>query len=291
MSSQHSLIERAAEVYDFTAHFRRSASEQVEQFVEPTSAPAFQPVSAHARAGVAPIDRASLAERGLIVPDAPVSGLAEEVRIVKRQLLLAVRGDAIAEAKRRSILICSASPGEGKTFCALNLALSLAGESDLEVLLVDGDCAKPELLSILGIEAGPGLVDAIADAGADPNRFVIDTDIAGLSVLPAGRAANNVTELLASERTSDVLARLTAGHPRRIVIFDSPPALMASPASVLAAKVGQVVMVVRADRTTEADLREAVNLLSGCDHLKLLLNGASLNVSSRRFGSYYGSGR
>jgi protein-tyrosine kinase len=237
------------------------------------------------------IDRESLREAGFILPDAPVSGLAEEFRIVKRQLLLGVGGSTgIPADKRQSILVCSAQPDEGKTFSAVNLALSLAGEKDVEVLLVDGDFPKPEILSILGLEAGPGLTDALADATIDAETYVIQTDIPGLSVLPAGRQENDVTELLASGRTREVLAGLTRSRPKRIVIFDSPPALMASPASVLATHVGQVMMVVRADQTTESDLREAVALLSGCDKISLLLNGASATASGRRFGSYYGYG-
>lgn len=238
------------------------------------------------------VDRKGLLEAGFILPDAPVSSLAEEFRIIKRQLLLKVSGGSeVAADKRQTVLVCSAQPDEGKTFCALNLALSLAAEKDVEVLLVDGDFAKPEVLTILGLESGPGLIDAICEPGTDANQFVIGTDIPGLSVLPAGRQANNVTELLASERTRQVLADLTRRHPRRVVIFDSPPALMASPASVLASQVGQVLLVVRADETREADLKEAVALLSGCEHLSLMLNGAAFAASGRRFGGYYGYGQ
>ena len=238
------------------------------------------------------VDRESLLKAGFILPGAAATGLAEEFRIIKRQLLLGVNGLAgIADTKRQTILVCSAQADEGKTFCAVNLALSLATEKDLEVLLVDGDFAKPEVLSILGLESGPGLVDAIENKDADPEAFVIQTDIGSLSVLPAGRHANNVTELIASERTSAVLAQLTRRNLRRVVIFDSPPALMASPASVLATHVGQVMMVVRADKTTEAELREALGLLSGCDKVSLMLNGASFPSGGRRFGSYYGYGQ
>ena len=238
------------------------------------------------------VDRAGLREGGFILPDAPVGSLAEEFRIVKRQLLQAASGKTgVAEDKRQTILVCSATANEGKTFCAVNLAISMATEKDLEVLLVDGDFSKPEILSVLGLEGGPGLIDAIADAQANPNNFIIQTDIERLSVLPAGRQANNVTELLASQRTRKVLDSLTANHPKRIVIFDSPPALMASPASILAGKVGQIVMVVRADQTNEADLREAIGLLSGCDNISLMLNGTGFTASGRRFGTYYGFGQ
>ncbi len=313
LKSGGSLLERAAEIYDFNSGQRIAppapfASEVAEAAPAVKPAPAAEappevqrpkaeksqvsaPVVANrpwSASRFGQVDREALREAGYILPGAPVTGLAEEFRIIKRQLLLGVSGDHIAEDKRRTILVCSSQPDEGKTFSAVNLALSLATEKDLEVLLVDGDFDNPEVLSILGLEEGPGLIDAIADPAADVDSFVIRTDIEGLSVLPAGSRTNNVTELLASGRTRQVLADLTRRHPRRIVLFDSPPALMASPATVLATHVGQVMMVVRADVTTEADLREAVGLLSGCDNLNLMLNAAGFAANGRRFGSYYG---
>ena len=332
LKPQPSLLERAAQIYDFAAQVRPPAlperpataprpASRAEAFVaEAAQAPAApagleelggdtvllldkpvapapaaavkRPLPRPASAKRGTVDREGLEKAGFILPDAPVTGLAEEFRIVKRQLLLGARGEgAIDVGKRQLILACSANPDEGKTFCAINLALSLAGEKDVEVLLVDGDFVKPEILSTLGLEGGPGLIDAISDPAADPNAFVIETDIEGLSVLPAGRHANDVTELLASSRTFEVIATLIANYPNRIIILDSPPALMASPASVLATHVGQVMMVVRADETPEADLREALGLLSGCDNVSLLLNGTALAASSRRFGSYYGYGQ
>lgn len=300
LSHSGSLLERAAELYGFgfpesrpepirSAPQRENPEPEAQAQPEPKAVPrSFLPALTEAKAAA---DRESLREKGFIVPDSPAGPLAEEFRIVKRQLLLGMAaGSAVAADKRRTILVCSAQPDEGKTFCAVNLALSLASERDTEVLLVDGDFAKPEILSILGIEGGRGLVDALADPAIDPESLVLRTDVGGLSVLPAGRHVNNVTELLASERTRDVLEALTAAHPRRIVIFDSPPALMASPATALAGHAGQLLMVVRADQTTEADLREAVSLLGGCDNVSLLLNGAGFAATGRKFGSYYGYG-
>ena len=135
-----------------------------------------------------------------------------------------------------------------------------------------------------------GLVEALADPSIDLETLIIRTDVPGLSVLPAGRKTNNVPELLASDRTREVLAKLVAGDRRRIILFDSPPALMASHATVLAGHVGQALVVVRADQTTEADLRETLGLLSGCDHVSLVLNGAGLAVTGRKFGAYDGYG-
>lgn len=241
--------------------------------------------------GAAPIDRDALALAGYVVPGGEVTGIAEEFRLIKRQLLAGIeRRVSLADEKRRTVLITSAQPGDGKSFSAVNLALSLSGEHGVEVLLIDGDFSKPDLLQTLGIANGPGMVEALADPATDPNDFVIRTDVPGLSVLPAGRKSNNVPELLASDRTREVLAKLIAGDRRRIILFDSPPALMASPATVLAGHVGQVLVVVRADRTTEADLRETIGLLSGCDHVGLILNGAGIAVNGRKFGGYDGYG-
>lgn len=237
-----------------------------------------------------PIDRAHLREQCLIEPESAVTGLLEEFRIVKRQLLrtAAESRSGIGAPHGERILVCSAHPGEGKTFCAVNLALSIAAEKDNEVLLVDADFAKPSVLSTLGLPGGKGLMDALADPEIAVEDCIIGTDIAGFYVLPAGNATGSDTEYVASARTGEVLARLTAHSPNRIVIFDSPPVLAASPATVLAHHVGQTVMVVRADMTGEAALRDAVQLLGACDDIKLLLNGTRFSATGRRFGTYYG---
>ncbi|HTG39610.1 P-loop NTPase [Sphingomonas sp.] len=237
------------------------------------------------------IDRDRLIEQGMLVPGAPVTSLAEEFRLVKRQLLTNIRAIAADRpALARSILVCSARPGDGKTFCATNLALSLAAERDVDVLLVDADVAKPGLPRVLGLEDGPGLLDAISDPMQNVESLVLDTDIPNLQVLRAGTRGNDDTELLASERARDVIAGLARADARRIVVFDSPPALAASPAGVLAGLVGQVMLVVRADRTTETDVRDAVALLDGCASVQLLLNAVSLRPGGNRYGDYYVQG-
>ena len=223
----------------------------------------------------------------MIVPGGPVGVLAEEFRLVKRQLLLTARALRADPAKARTILVCSARPDEGKTFCAINLGVSLAAERDTEVLLIDGDFAKRDLMPRLGLTNGPGFLDALADHALDPEQLVIRTDIPQLSLLPAGSRTNDDTELLASERTSAVIARLLAADPTRIIVFDSPPALAASPASVFALHAGQVMMVVRADATGENEIRDAVALLDGCDHIQLVLNQVRHQPGGYRFGDYY----
>lgn len=238
------------------------------------------------------IDRERLAARGMIVPGAPVTGIAEEYRIVKRELIRNFAGTANRPVVPRGhrVLIASANPGEGKTFSAVNLALSLAVEADHDVLLVDADIAKPSVLETLGLEDGPGLMDALADPHLALGDCLIQTDIPGLKVMPAGTQHTHDTELLASARTEALIAQLEAGAPGRIIIFDSPPVLAASPAAVLAGHVGQLIMIVRADETLESALRDAIGLMGACPHVQLLLNGVKYSPGGRRFGTYYGQG-
>jgi len=306
-----SLIERAAGTFDLRG-FQTPAAPRIPAAPAPTAAPtadaapvpaapaarpalappAFEGIPARQafRGSFHPIDRRQLREQCLIEPEGPVTELLEEFRIVKRHLLLAAAesraGRGAPHGER--ILVCSAHPGEGKTFCAVNLALSMAAEKDTEVLLVDADFAKPSLLSALGLPGGPGLMDALADPAVAVEDCIIGTDIAGLFVLPAGNSTGSDTEYLAAAHTQQVLDRLTFQAPNRVVIFDSPPVLAASPASELAHHVGQILMVVRADQTGEAALRDAVSILSGCEDIKLLLNCTRFSPTGRRFGTYYG---
>ena len=226
------------------------------------------------------------------MPEGSVTALMEEFRIVKRQLLLNaghLQQQGMGYGAQR-VLICSPHPGEGKTFTAVNLALAIAAEKETEVLLVDADFAKPSVLSSLGLPGGKGLMDALADPSLDVADCVQGTDISGLWVLPAGNATTSDTEYLSSSRTRQVLDRLVEGAPNRFVIFDSPPALAASPAAELAKYVGQAVVVARADRTGQGSLEDAIRLLSGCPNIQLLLNAVHFSPSGRRFGSYYGYG-
>ena len=321
IKSAGSLLERASELYGFGNALRGNGIDLPAPVTEtlPTVEPALSSATetvAHETAAAATktvvhetathremaarpassnfviIDRSRLATQNFIVPDGPVTGLSEEFRIVKRQLLLAARGGKGVEALPHGerILVCSASPNEGKTYCAINLALSMASEKDNRVLLVDADFAKPSVLSTLGINTHRGFMDALADRHCDVESLVIETDIDGLSILPAGSQTNQDTEYLAAARTAEIIEQLTRNDPSRIIIFDSPPALAASPASVLALHVGQMLMVVNADVTTDSALRDALNLLSGCEHVQLLLNRTKFSPTGRKFGNYYGYG-
>ncbi|TPG49084.1 AAA family ATPase [Sphingomonas glacialis] len=295
-----SLLEQAASRYDFNDRIRPLDDVPEEATAEaPTAAPVASP-KPEARPVAKPrtvprpgsevkIDRALLAERGMLVPGAPIGALVEEFRLVKRQLLTTARGVRVrAGDLSRTILVTSAQPDDGKTYCALNLAISMAAERDLEILLIDADFAKPDVMARLGLSEGRGLLDALADPQVELESCIVRTDIQHLSLLPCGTKSNADTELVASARTGELIAELLAADPRRVLIFDSPPVLAASPAAALAHHAGQVMLVVRADRTGDGELREAVDLLDGCEDIQLLLNAVSFAPGGRRFGSYYG---
>jgi protein-tyrosine kinase len=294
-----SLIERATQIYDFNAALRGRAAPAVEV---PEDAPVVQaaqpaPVAADApepgyrapdwTGPVQPIDRIALVEAGYLLPDGPVTAMSEEFRLLKRDLLAELAGNG----RGNRVLICSAHSGEGKSFCAINLALSLAAEKDREILLVDADFGKPGIPQALGLTAESGqmlgLMDALADPAIAIEDCVLRTDIPSLSILPAGQRSNNDTEYLASARTEMLLNSLTEGRPDRIILFDSPPLLAASAAAVLAGHAAVALLVVRADRTGESALRDAASLLKGASKVKLLINGVNFAQNARRFGSYY----
>lgn len=294
--SKGSLIERATEIYDFSAALQGRAAPSVEVPDEASPLPGVdfaEPATVSAgfrapdwRGPVQSIDRIALAEGDYLLPDAPVTAMSEEFRLLKRDLL-AQLGD---DPRGNRILICSAHSGEGKSFCAINLALSLAAEKDKEILLVDADFGKPGIPEALGLTAGCGLMDALADPAITIENCVIRTDIPSLSVLPSGRPSNNDTEYLASARTEALLNRLTEGRPDRIILFDSPPLLAASAGAVLASHAAIALLVVRADQTSESALRDAAGMLKGAGQVQLLLNGVTFSGSGRRFGSYPAKG-
>lgn len=296
--SSSSLLERAAERIGSapktnTRALSRSEKSRPAQVKPVSRGNPVNPGANKRRSRRGDIDLVSLRENGFIVPDAPTTTTAEEFRLVKRGLLSkAFDATAPGKAVRNGnlILVCSSQPNEGKTYCAINLALSMASERDTTVLLVDADFSKPEVLTTLGLEGGKGLVDIVTDPTLDMSDCLIRTNIENLSVLPTGRQHHLTTELIASDRMGQIVSEIAARYRDRVVIFDSPPALASSAGSVLAMHVGQVVFVVEADNTTESELKDGLSMVSACKEVHLMLNKMSLNKKNRRFGNYYGYG-
>jgi receptor protein-tyrosine kinase len=204
-----------------------------------------------------------------------------EYRHIKRRVIADMRSDDAS----RFVLIASALAGEGKSFCAVNLALSLALEPDYAVLLIDADVIKPNLSRRFGLVGKPGLLDAATDPALDVESVVLSTNIEGLSVLPAGRPHENATEHFASARMQQLMQQLLQ-VPNRIVVVDGLPLLLTTEARVLAPLAGQVLLVVRAESTPQSAVMQALSLLGQEVNVKLILNAVVRN----RFNHYYGYG-
>ncbi len=239
--------------------------------------------AAHAPQPRLEIDLEGLKSRGFITPDMQRSQLADEFRIVKRPIVR----NALGSAKVRHgnlVMVASALPGEGKTFTAINLAMSIAMELDTTVALVDGDVAHPDLPNILGVRNSPGLLELLTRDDLDIDDVLVRTNIDNLSIMPAGAQQQRATELLASEQMAVVLRELSARYPDRIVVFDSPPLLPTTEARVLASHMGQIVMVVAADSTKQHTVNLALEAIERCEVVLMLLNKAD----KTDVGSYYG---
>ena len=218
------------------------------------------------------VDRDQLRRQNMITPDGERTPTAESFRRIKRQILTnATRSKAGAPANL--VLVTSALAGEGKTFCAINLAISIASEMDRTVLLVDADAAKPSVPKALGLKAEEkGLLDVLLDRQIDLADVLWNTDIGKLTLLPAGTAHQHATELLASDAMRALLQEMAERYHDRIIIFDSPPLLAASEAGVMASQMGQIVMVVEAGKTSESALQAALGRIESSKVTGLVLN-------------------
>ena len=217
-------------------------------------------------------DRERLRAQSMITPDGERTPIAESFRRIKRQILENIVSPKPGAPPANLVMVTSALAGEGKSFCAINLAISMALELDRTVLLVDGDVAKAGLARALGLNAEKGLMEVLLDRQVDLADVLWSTDIGRLTLLPAGSAHKHATELLASDAMHGLLREMAERYHDRIVIFDSPPLLAASEAGALANQVGQVVVVVEAGKTSEAALKDALGRVDASRVTGLLLN-------------------
>ncbi|MGZ5780881.1 MAG: XrtA-associated tyrosine autokinase, partial [Burkholderiaceae bacterium] len=183
------------------------------------------------------INLARLNQLGMVTPEGGRTLVAEDFRIIKRPLIKrAFDKENGAVNNSNLIMVTSSLPKEGKTFCSINLAMSIAMEKDHTVLLVDADVARPSVLNSLGLQAEAGLMDLLLDEKLDVADVMLKTNVDTLSILPAGRSHKHATELLASQTMIGLLSEISKRYPDRIVIFDSPPLLLTSEAHVLASQ-------------------------------------------------------
>jgi receptor protein-tyrosine kinase len=254
---------------------------EVQSFAQPGEIPKERPYHE--------IDFDRLRARGLLTPSDTKSQLAEEIRMIKRPIIRNALGAQSKQIRSSNlIMVTSALPAEGKTFCTLNLAISISIELNRTVLLVDADVARPSIPEVLGLEPREGLLDVLAHPEMSLADVIVRTNVENLSLLPPGTQQPHSTELLASDRMAAVAEEMSKRYPDRIILFDSPPLLVTTEASVLAQHMGQVILVIEAGRTPERAAKEALERLEPCDVVMTMLNKAPRGPGGD-YG-YYGYG-
>lgn len=235
------------------------------------------------------IDFFRLKSAGILVPDTLNGQLVEEFRQIKRPLLQnAFKTQLDTNDLNKLVMVTSALPGEGKTFTAISLAMSIAMEKDKTVLLVDADVEMGDVSKTLGIAKGKGLSDLLSDRNTSLSDVLVATNVPNLTLLSAGLTKGNMTELLSSDRMHRLVDELSQRYPDRIVVFDSPPLAVTSEPRVLAGLVGQILIVVEAEKTSQRSVEEAINHIDKSKTIGFVLNKTKRS-SGLEYG-YYGSG-
>lgn len=241
-------------------------------------------------------DHARLEKFGFITPKVRRSRISEEFRLIKRRLMQRMslsarkkREQDPGQGKRNHvILVTSARPSEGKSFVAMNLALSIIFDEGLNVMLVDGDVARPSMSKILGLRNDlPGLTDLLLDEDASLPDVLLRENEHPLTYLAAGAMVASATDLFGGERMETLVADMAERYADRIIIFDGPPLLASTEPVALAEHVGQVVMVVDAEKTSRSAVDSALDLLVTDQNVNLVLNKTTVGNRTEQFGSYY----
>lgn len=213
--------------------------------------------------------------------------LAEEYREIKRPILLNAFGKKASDIENSNlVMITSSLPGEGKSFNAINLALSIANERNTTVLLIDSDVINPTLTKLLLLENKPGLIDILENPSIDLSSVIFKTDIPTLSVIPAGHIHEHSTELLASDQMQKITTELSNRYSDRIIIFDAPPFLLTSEAKVIAGYMGQILLVVEAGKTSQKAIKESTEKFNKNNVIGIILNKSSRQ--KKYYGGYGG---
>jgi protein-tyrosine kinase len=236
--------------------------------------PNLQANNSHSAARVS-IKMAPLRKSRIMPPDTKESITFNEYRVIKRKLLgLAEDSDTKAMTKN-VFLITSALPGEGKTFSVMNLAVCLAADRDLDVVVIDGDVARATLGSYFDGPHEEGLLDLLTDEHHQIDDVLHDcVDVPNLHVMFAGKHRNVPMELFAGRRMAELCDTLSKRYPHSIVLIDTPPVLVTSDIVALAGDVDHVIMVVSAGLASPRQVEEALEIVAKCPSITLLFNKA-----------------
>jgi len=232
------------------------------------------------------IDLDRLGTLGFVTVSNARRHINEEYREIKRKLIQNAFGPLSKTLSNSNIImVSSARPSEGKTFTAVNLALSIALEQDKTVLLVDADVLKPNVLRTLGVEAHEGLMDYLLGEKKDISNVMYKTNVNKLKIIPAGSSHHLSTELLASGIMHETVDEFASRYHDRVVIIDTPPIIGINESAVLASFAGQAVIVVEEGRSKLQDIQHSVERLNPDMAIGFVVNKSINNTEA---GGYYG---
>jgi capsular exopolysaccharide synthesis family protein len=226
------------------------------------------------------IEKLSIAQRNISVLVQPKSHFAESFRSLRTSLLLSTAG-----RPPRIILITSATPSEGKTTTATNIAAVLA-QRDTRVLLIDSDLRRPTIHHRFGLVGKVGLTTVLTGATTLEKAVQNIPEIPNLDILPSGPVPPFPTEMVGSEVMAELLKRCTGIYSH--IVLDSPPILSVTDGVILARMADAVALVVRHGKSSKHVVRRARDLLarSGAPITGIVLN--AVDLSSPEYYGYYG---
>ena len=236
------------------------------------------------------VDIEALSEFGLQARGEEFDQLAQEFRRIKRPILNIIFGEIGAGTVNSNVvMIASALPETGKTFCSYNLALSIARERDIGAVIVDADVLKRNISKAFGNENRVGLIDYLLNPDTTLDDILVGTNLHDIVVVPAGQQHDEATELLASRRMEQFTHELSLRFEARAIIVDTPPLLLTNEAQVLAEHMGQIVVVVDTGTTTHDSLAESLKSLNRDKPINAIMNRARGSLGNS-YGDRYGGG-
>jgi capsular exopolysaccharide synthesis family protein len=220
-------------------------------------------------------------QRRLITYEDPKSPISESYRTLRTNITY-----SSADKKIRSLLISSPQPGEGKSTTVANLAIAFA-QLRKNTLLIDADLRKPVQHNVFQQPRGPGLAEYLIGEIEDFASITHSTKVENLSIVTAGALPPNPSELLGSNRMSELVDQLE--HEWDIVLFDSPPIVAVTDSSMISAEIDALVMVVKAGQTDLAAVDRALDTISNVKSplVGAILNGANPETLAGKYSYYY----
>jgi len=218
----------------------------------------------------------------LLGPNPASSEYLEAYRALRAAILSMQKDEPVG-----TILITSATPGEGKTTVAVNLATVLA-MAEKNTLLVDADFRRPQIHLLFGIPQAPGLTE-VGMGEASLEQSTVRGDIEHLSILPAGERTEEGADMMGSVRMHQVLGEMKQRFD--VVVFDSAPVNAFAGALQVAAVMDLVLLVVRS-RTYAGPVQKALRSLEavGANVPGVVLNDV-MAVDREYTAAYYGYGQ